>query len=99
MPGDSDLRKELGQSCTYRTHAEYSRCHSCRTVCWPPDYVSDTSAYVCLIINCSYNVLSDIDLSAIKAMEMSLSILEKRLHSGDVIYGAHLLVVTIYALD
>lgn len=36
-----------------------------------------------------YNVLSDIDLSAIKAMEMSLSILERRLLSGDVIYGVN----------
>ncbi|KAJ5663654.1 hypothetical protein N7507_004385 [Penicillium longicatenatum] len=36
-----------------------------------------------------YNVLSDIDLSAIKAMEMSLSMLEKRLLSGDVIYGVN----------
>jgi hypothetical protein len=44
---------------------------------------------VCLIKNCSYNVRSDIDVSAIQAMERSLSMLEKRVRSGDVIYGAH----------
>ncbi|CRG87519.1 Phenylalanine ammonia-lyase [Talaromyces islandicus] len=36
-----------------------------------------------------YNVLSDIDVAAIKVMEKSLSMLEKRMLSGDVIYGVN----------
>ncbi|QKX55461.1 uncharacterized protein TRUGW13939_02554 [Talaromyces rugulosus] len=36
-----------------------------------------------------YNVRSDIDVSAIQAMERSLSMLEKRVRSGDVIYGVN----------
>ncbi|PHH64515.1 hypothetical protein CDD81_4294 [Ophiocordyceps australis] len=36
-----------------------------------------------------YNVSSDIDVSAIKAMEMSQGLLEQRMRSGDVIYGVN----------